>query len=67
MVERRYFGDVGLQPSVTSPRIVVFTADVAIPAEGDTLGAWAGIILDRADGGGLARCQPSGGSAALLA
>jgi hypothetical protein len=32
-------------------------------AEGDILGAWAGIILDSADGRGLARCKPSGGTA----
>ena len=35
----------------------------ADPAEGDILGAWAGIILDSADGGRLARCKPSGGTA----
>ncbi len=43
--------------------ILAVTAAEAIPAEGDILGAWAGIILDSADGGGLARCKPSGGTA----
>jgi hypothetical protein len=35
--------------------------------ESDTLGTWAGIILHNADGGGLALCKPSGGSAASRA
>jgi hypothetical protein len=43
--------------------ILAVTAAEANPTEGDILGAWAGIILDSADGRGLARCKPSGGAA----
>ena len=38
-------------------------ASSANPTEGDILGAWAGIILDSADGRELARCKPAGGAA----
>ena len=43
--------------------ILAVTAAEANPTERDILGAWAGIILDSADGRGLARCKPSGGTA----
>jgi len=40
-----------------------FGSGRASPTEGDILGAWAGIILDSADGRELARCKPAGGAA----
>jgi len=56
-------GTVEADESGRTLGILAVTAAEAIPTEGDILGAWAGITLDSADGGGLARCKPSGGAA----
>ena len=56
-------GIVEADESGRTPGILAVTAAEANPTEGDILGAWAGIILDSADGRGLARCRPSGGTA----
>jgi hypothetical protein len=56
-------GTVEANESGRTLGILAVTAAEANPTEGDILGAWAGIILDSADGSGLARCKPSGGAA----
>jgi hypothetical protein len=43
--------------------ILTVTVAEANPTESDKPGAWPGIILDSADGRGLARYRPSGGAA----
>ena len=56
-------GTVEANESGRTLGILAVTAAEANPTEGDILGAWAGIIVDSADGSGLARCKPSGGAA----
>jgi hypothetical protein len=59
-----YLSRAGMwRPTSSAARFLAVTAAEANPTGGEILGASAGIILDSADGRGLARCKPSGGAA----